>query len=48
MYQFHRDEEYYKKMKTYKNNIDYFVNDKFLKKYTTIEDIKYVDLYNIR
>lgn len=40
LYQFTRDEEFYKKMATSYNKIDYFVGDKFLNKYTNKLDIR--------
>merc|ERR1711976_396924 len=38
-YQFYRNEEFYRKMATSKNKIDYYVGDRFLNKYTG-NDIK--------
>jgi len=39
-YQFFRDEEYYKKMTTSINRVDFYVGDRFIKKYDTDRLIK--------
>ncbi len=36
------DETYYKKMTTYINKVDYYVGDKFLQTYTTLDSIRSV------
>jgi DnaJ family protein B protein 12 len=43
LYKFNRNGTYKYKKRTYKNNIEYFANDKFLKKYPTKQDMLSID-----
>jgi hypothetical protein len=47
LYQFNRDETYYKKITTNFNKIKYFVGDNFIESYKTVDDISKVILINL-